>query len=327
MSEERKIEVVPIELRPHPNADSLSLVNVFDAYQVCVRTSDWVGVSKAAYVPPNNILPDKPEYAFLQGKLRIRAMRLRGEISQGLLVPVPDECQIGDDVTELLGITHYDPEVHLGLSFGSFRDDEAPAPPMSGPKYDIESWFKYRRVFEDLGDIEVTLTEKIHGTNTRFTYQNGSMHVASRQFYRKYDANSLYWKALEQSPWLEAFCRANEGAVIYAEIFGWVQDLKYGATKDDPLKVRVFDMYRDGLYQNFPACFDSLNSEHIVPVFYRGTYSHEIVEKFISGDTTIPGAKHVREGVVIKPTIEQWHRKLGRVILKAVSPLYLEKSK
>ena len=61
------IEIVPVVLEPHPDPEttSLSVVKVYN-YQVVARTEDWIGVNKGAYVPPDNILPDKPEYRFLK---------------------------------------------------------------------------------------------------------------------------------------------------------------------------------------------------------------------------------------------------------------------
>ncbi len=80
-----KIEVVPIHLKPHPNADSLSLAHVFDHYVCAVRTEDWKDRVLGVYCPPDSVMPDLPEYAFLKGQFRIKAKKLRGVVSQGLL--------------------------------------------------------------------------------------------------------------------------------------------------------------------------------------------------------------------------------------------------
>jgi hypothetical protein len=46
-----RVEIVPVNLEPHPNADTLSIVRVFDGYTCVVRTADWEGVPFAAYIP------------------------------------------------------------------------------------------------------------------------------------------------------------------------------------------------------------------------------------------------------------------------------------
>ena len=35
--------------------------------------------------------------------------------------------------------------------------------------------------------------------------------------------------AIEQNPWIAAFCENFPDLTVYGEVFGWVQDLKYGA--------------------------------------------------------------------------------------------------
>ena len=197
MSDLNKIEVVPVVMEKHPDADSLSLVTVFDGYTVVVRSVDWEGISKAAYIPPDNVVDiTRPEFSFLESG-RIKAKRLRGVMSQGLLVPVPDNFQIGDDVTEYLGVTRYIPEADREVSFGG---DGEVAPPSPGITYDIESWFKYKNVFKEGEDV--VITEKIHGTNSRYTFQNDRMYCASRSMYRK-DVGNVYWRVLHDNPWIE----------------------------------------------------------------------------------------------------------------------------
>ena len=86
---DHRCEVVPVVLEKHPNADSLSVVKVFDGYTVCVRTADWEGVDKGVYIPPDSVVPDTEQFKFLEGHLRIKAKKLRGINSYGMLVPVP----------------------------------------------------------------------------------------------------------------------------------------------------------------------------------------------------------------------------------------------
>jgi hypothetical protein len=64
-------------------------------------------------------------------------------------------------------------------------------------------------------------------------------------------------------------------------------------------------------------------TSHYVPILYIGEYNKELIEKYMSGPSQVPGANHLREGCVIKPVDELWDAHIGRLILKAVSPLYL----
>lgn len=313
-----RVEVVPIQLESHPNADSLSVVRIFDYYTACVRTADWVGKNIGAYIPPDSIVPDTPEYAWLNGSLRIRARKFRGVQSQGLLVYAPEGSKIGDDVAEILGVRHYDPVIDFNMG-----DAEAD-PPIPGEHYDIDSWFRYGKLIPDGTDIEIT--EKIHGTNFRITFQEDRLRVGSRNQYRKKSDSCLYWQAVKYNPWIEEIAIAHPGKVFYGEVFGWVQNLRYGAARNTPHMLKMFDVFDHGRYLNADDRYKLLDESQKVPVLYRGPSSEEIIMKYISGPSTIPGANHYREGIVIKPTTELYDVRIGRLVLKAVSPEYLEKN-
>lgn len=89
------VEVVKLgAVRKHPNADSLSMTDVHDGYPVVFRTGEFKEGDVAVYVPVDSIVPDDPAYAFLQGKRRIKARKIRGEYSQGLLLQVSPEMSV-----------------------------------------------------------------------------------------------------------------------------------------------------------------------------------------------------------------------------------------
>jgi len=322
-------EIVPVVLEKHPNADSLSIVKVFDAYQVVVRTEDWLDRNVGVYIPPDSVVPDTEQFNFLEGHFRIKAKRLRGEESYGLLIPVPDNGRagnIGDNLTEILGIQHYEPEMSAIVGqFGLTGACSSP-PPIPGWIYDIEPWQKYKREFVE-GE-EVVITEKIHGTNSRYTFQDGKMWCGSHKLWKK-DDNNLYWSMLERVPWIQAFCQLNPNVILYGEIFGAIQkDYNYGSTSDNPYQFRAFDVYAGGKFLDYESALGGARSDFLVPLLYRGPYSDEIVQRLVNGPSTIEDAKHIREGIVIKPVKERYNNRLhGRLILKYVSIDYLEGKK
>jgi hypothetical protein len=61
----------------------------------------------------------------------------------------------------------------------------------------------------------------------------------------------------------------------------------------------------------------------MVPILYIGPYSRAILDQHTNGSTCMEGGAHIREGVVVKPTIERYDPSLGRVALKSVSEAYL----
>jgi hypothetical protein len=62
-----------------------------------------------------------------------------------------------------------------------------------------------------------------------------------------------------------------------------------------------------------------------VPVLYTGPFDWEVIKTFVDGQTAVPGAKGIREGIVIRPLKERHVRGLGRLILKVVSNSFLDK--
>lgn len=313
-----RIEVVPVKLEPHPNADSLSIVKVF-GFTCCVRTESWVGVEKAAYVPPDSIVDTtRPEFSFLGDKTRVKAMRLRGVSSFGLLAPVPDHCQIGDDVTELLGVTHYDPPEIFSPG------GEAERPPEGyHPSYDVESGRRWDRLFSP-GEL-VHVTCKIHGSSGRFYWdkENSRFHCGSRNEWKKEESGAMWWRILNQTPELQGFLRNNPDITVYGEVYGQVQDLKYGQTG---IKLAVFDLLRGSTWIDQEEARELGKNLPWVPEIARNfPFDAEKISTMAEGKSLIPGADHMREGVVVRPMKERTCNEIGRVITKYVGVDYLSR--
>jgi RNA ligase (TIGR02306 family) len=379
-----KVEIVPVVLEKHPNADKLSVVRVYN-FTVVVNTADWTGVEKAAYVQPDSVMPDTPEYRFLKNTsslrkereelwnklqpdhesdlarddynqkiaaleakidantkhLRITVKKLRGIISMGMLLPAPEGSQIGDDVAEQLGITHYEPPSmdELDGRRQHAGDDVGPAPPMIyAPKYDVESIYKFADCF-DAGE-PVYVSEKLDGQNGRFVAtENGnetiiepgrrstlvSLYAGSRTEWKKKEGGSNWWRVMEDNPWIDRWCYDNQDSVLYGEVFGWVQALKYGA-KPGQLFFRAFDVMEGMEYWDAEKFLAEIYKDCRVPDFGIMPFDFEKLQALADGPSLIKGADHMREGIVIKPIKERKHWKLGRVMLKMVSNAYLEKS-
>lgn len=101
------------KIQPIPNKDRIGLAHVL-GWEVIINLSDFNEGDMAVYVEIDSILPKKPEFKFLEKRgYRIRTMKMAGCISQGICFPLsllPDgDYEIGQDVTELMGITKYDP--------------------------------------------------------------------------------------------------------------------------------------------------------------------------------------------------------------------------
>ena len=311
-----QVEVVPIFLEPHPNADTLSIVKVY-GYTVCVRTADWKDKKTGAYIPPDSIVPDNENFAFLQGKTRIKVRRLRGIVSMGLLVPAPDGAEIGQDVAEIFGVKHYEPPLDNAKSGG---ETEAPPIGIIAPKYDVENMLRFAELFQN--DESVYVTEKIHGANARYLWHDNRMWCGSKSEWKKQADENLWWRALQQNLWIETYCRAHPGSVLYGEVFGNVQSLKYGS-KSGQYQVRIFDILQDGHWLDTTALF-AIKEIQTAPLLGVYPFNLKVLQEMAEGDSLVEGAKHIREGIVVRPKTERITPEIGRLQLKLISNAYLE---
>lgn len=167
-----KVEVFRIkDIEDHPNADRLELTSVW-GYTCIVRRDQFKVGDLAAYIPPDSVLPETEEFAFVwknkpnpkERDRRIRASRLRGLLSAGLVIEAPEGTKVGDDIADKLGVTHYEPKPNNNGKFGNTKIYEyVPSPriAMANTAYDIENGFRYHDVIPE--GTPVTITEKIHG--------------------------------------------------------------------------------------------------------------------------------------------------------------------
>lgn len=326
-------------IQKHPNADTLSVAEL-NGYPVIIKTGDFNEGDIAVHIPIDSIVPDTPEWAFLQGHLRIKAKRLRGIFSMGLAIKPQPDWKLGQNVQKELNILKYEPapifykapkppkvwwrrwiwkiKRFLGLIPNEGQNEKDPG---FIPVYtDIEGYRKYPNVLQE-GE-EVVLTEKCHGQNLRQIYSQNRLWVGSHHMIKKNSKNNRWWtvaKALN----LEEKLKNYPDIVLYGELYGDVQDLKYGKTGLNLVLFDAFDIkqrrYLD--YDDFKSLANKLELE-TVPELYRGPWKKELLT-LAEGKTTFKGADHVREGFVVKPVKERWDIIIGRVILKMVGQGYL----
>ena len=343
MTEEKssthKCEVVPVVLEKHPNADSLSIVRVF-GYQVCVRTDAWGDKALGAYVVPDSVVDvSRPEFAFLaemsdnKGKthVRIRAKKLRGVPSYGLLIPVPEGVKEGDDVAELLGVERYVPPEERnshGAAQGYVTTKAIPIPgpdvQFHIPDYHVDAFQRYAKgAFVD-GEM-VYVSEKIDGANSRYMWDGQRMHIGSHHRWLEPEGVSMWHKILEVRPEIKAFCMANPNLVLFGEVFGFVQDLHYGMSPGE-INFIAFDVMDNGRWMNVLDMTNLVGKFDVptAPFIAQMPYDFDQLMAMAEGPSLYGLTKHYREGVVVRPLIERTEFRIGRVQLKIVSMNYLE---
>lgn len=305
----------------HPNADTLSLTEVRGC-PVVLRTGSFTEGDLAVYVPVDAVVDTTvPALAFLafEGKtsVRIRAKRLRGVFSMGLLVAPPDGAAEGDDVAELLRVCKYEEPEPVSMA-----GEQAKAPSLLVPTYELESWRHYGPTLFEAGE-PVLVSEKLHGTNARFVVDaTGKLHVGSHRTWKQLDGTTVWARVAEQYGLREKLQR-HVGLVFFGEVYGsGVQDMTYGHT-GGKLSLAFFDVFdsRTGDYLSHAAAEALLDGLALptVPVLYRGPLDVAMLTQLAEEDSVHGG---IREGVVVRPVVERVSMAV-RCACKVVSERYL----
>ena len=320
------VNIVEIgEIQPHANAERLEVVSI-NGWQAVIKKGQFTVGDKAVYIEPDYMVPtSRAEFAFLakEGREhhRLKAVRLRGALSFGLLIPVPDELKnrsVGDNVMSDLGIERYEPPVKLASA------DELPEaewPQVYASKFDMENLKRYPDIIQP-GE-PVIVTEKIHGANARYVFSCGVFYMGSRTRWLKPDVTHLWKHAVDTDPRIREWCEIHPEMVLYGEIYGAVQSLKYGAPRD--VRFAAFAASINGEWQDTEMLLDDPTLP-TVPVIYRIGFDMDAISAAAERDSTVPGAEvgHIREGVVVVPKHERRHEEVGRVAFKLISNRYWE---
>jgi RNA ligase (TIGR02306 family) len=317
-----KVEVVKINsVTPHPNADRLDIADFQGmAYQVITAKGNLKSGDLAFYFPIDSVISEKylDEFGIRNYySKKLRAAKLRGIFSEGLLIPVGDNFtgKVGDDFTEYFGVTKYEYPIPQGMSgemeshIGHYK---FPSP---------ENLKRYKDVL--LEGEEVIVTEKLHGTNfTVLVDADGTTHIGSHNyFWKNSEANKtlVYIRAYNENP---ALHQLPGGTQVFGEIYG-VQDIKYGL-KNGKIGIALFAVRRGSNFLNYTDFVEFCEELNLprVPLLYIGAYNWEAISRFNNADSVL-SPNCMMEGVIVQPLVERTHPEIGRVVLKLISDRYL----
>jgi RNA ligase (TIGR02306 family) len=216
---ERKLASVRriTNLSPIDGADKIELATV-DGWKVVVAKDVGHKIGDLIiYCEIDSFLPIKEEFEFLRKSsykkmsdgtegFRLKTIRLRGQISQGLIIPIsvlnPPDTNIyvepfeGLDVTEMLGIVKYEPPIPAELAgkvkglFPSFI-----------PKTDEERVQNYSDRYQEWtlqSKHQFYVTEKLDGSSSTFYYNNGEFGVCSRNLELLETEGNTFWKVARE---------------------------------------------------------------------------------------------------------------------------------
>lgn len=296
------------EISPIPGADAIEVASV-DGWKVVVKKGEFSPGELGVYFEIDSFLPIRPEYEFLRKSsfrkhlvsseegFRLRTVRLRGQVSQGLLLPIPNELidmPIGSDVTLDLGVTKWEVPVPAQIA-----GDIAGPFPSFVPKTDEERIQNLSAEFDRYQGMNWVWTEKMDGSSITFFKHNGEFGVCSRNWQIKESESHAGWRIARE---LDLFNRMPDGIALQGELLGpSIQGNRYRWNKPGVLFFSAYDIVR-GHYNI--SILNSLVDElqiSVVPQIGNGTISGLSIEDLISmADGKSSVYDTVREGLVFR---------------------------
>lgn len=336
------------EVIPHPNADRLDIC-VVDGWKVVSKKGEFVTGSLAIYFEIDSLIPFQPWSEFLRNKekpdkpIRLRTVKLRGQQSQGLILPVNEvfpagtgfPIEEGVDVTDVIGVTKYEPPIPAELA-GLVKGKR----PWFVPKTDEERLQNIPDIIKQVAGVRMYRSVKLNGTSASYFYfanlpEEDRFGVCSRNLELKEQDGNTYWRMARKydlKTKLASLAAVGSSYVIQAELNGpGIQKNMLGLKEHDIFVFNVYDIVETRYlnYDEFIAFCNTLGLK-TVPIEDDNVVltGNETVDELLAlADGTYPNG-HLREGLVWRPVTEMKSDLLkdypnSRLSFKTVSNKYL----
>lgn len=302
-----------VNILPHPNADRLDL-GMIRGYQVVVGKEQFYEGETVLYIHPDSCLPKNQNWAepYLRYVTkRVKAVKLRGEWSEGLCIKLTDlektiletlTLSMGEELGELLGVTHY----------------EAPAPqdenakgglPWDIPKTDQKRVEELRKPpYGEIADVTLKIDGK--SCSLAYNYDLGELVVIGRKLSYDVGVENDYGRAFPPDlvERFVSFCKERQVSLaIRGECYGkGIQGheinphakLNKGFALFDVYNIKTREYERKGSELYYENVGDILGIE-CVPFIERDIeITPELVNKYSKELTKLNGQPF--EGVVVK---------------------------
>lgn len=328
------------EIKKHPNADAIELA-IIGGWQVVVKIGEFKAGDLVIYCSIDSWIPTALA-PFLSGDRaprvyndvpgeRLRTVKLRSELSQGLVLPislleerVQSGFQEGDDVGPLLGIQKWEQPINpqlAGVARGNF--------PSWIRKTDAERVQNLKReVFGDKSDPDMLyeVTVKVDGSSMTVGYNNGELVVCSRNINLRLDSDSTaFVRMAGELGLIDSLPKIGRNIAIQGELYG--DGIQGNPEKISGQKFAAFNIWDIDAQKYLPA---SERLELVVQlgiphtkILHEATTLKDIgcvdmesVLKYAEGPSLNPNTS--REGLVFKSVD-------GSFMWKAISNTYLLK--
>ena len=211
------------KIEPIEGADRIELAHVC-GWQCVVGKGQFKPMDDAVYFEIDSFLPVRPEFEFLRASnykktdimgegFKLKTMKFKGQISQGLLMPIdafPElstELTLGTDVTEWLGVKKW--EIEERATTGGTIIAELPA---TVPHSDETRVQEEPELIQDFGDLEYYISTKMDGSSHAVAIDEDGWHVCGHNYEYANDGKSDFYNLINQMnlrPRMEEYVETN----------------------------------------------------------------------------------------------------------------------
>lgn len=203
-SVQRVYAVEPIE-----GADRIELARVL-GWQCVVNKGSFKPMDLGVYFEIDSFLPIREEFEFLRKScykntdimgegFKLRTQKFRGQISQGLLLPLdtfpelPDNLTVGQDVSELLGVRKWEIE-ERATTGGNV---------IGGLPYDVPHTDETRvqaepGLIDAFAGLEYYISTKMDGSSHSISIDEDGFHVTGHNYEYKNDDSSAFYRLVNE---------------------------------------------------------------------------------------------------------------------------------
>ena len=334
------------KIEPIEDADRIELAHVL-GWQCVVNKGQIQPMDVAVYFEIDSFLPIREEFEFMRASsykktdimgegFRLRTMKFRGQVSQGLLLPlstfpeIPANAEVGMDVTELLGVRKWEIEERAttgGTVIGTL--------PYDIPHTDETRVQAQPDLIQAFAGLEYYISTKLDGSSHSIGIDENGFHVTGHNYEYKDDGSSGFYKLVNDRGYreeLEAFVLEHSLKTLTVQGEFCAPGILRNRLKLTKPEWYVFTIREDGKRVGLDRMLEIcgvLGLDH-VPIEERGfdlPAKYPTVESLLEradGDYQKGGKK---EGIVIRPTEPVFCPLISASLsMKVVSNKYLLKN-
>ncbi len=334
------------KIEPIDGADRIELAYVL-GWQCVVNRGQFRPMDLAVYFEIDSFLPIRPEFEFMRTSsyrrtdimgegFRLRTMKFRGQISQGLLLPISEFSEIaediepGSDVTEILGVRKWEIEEKAttgGTVIGSL--------PIDVPHTDETRIQAEPDLVRDFAGLEYYISTKMDGSSHSVSIDEDGFHVTGHNYEYRDDGKSAFYELVKRDDietGIRRYYEENHLQLLTVQGEFCAPGIQKNRLKLSRPEWYVFtirvDGKRVGLKKMQEIC-DELNLQ-MVPIEEIGTdlpSRYPTVEALLErADGEYPKGGR-KEGIVIRPTEPVYNDRISAALsMKVVNNKYLLKN-